>query len=111
MNQDDLNLNELTSGVSKLFELQGVNSIARTVDCTTLAEFKKYLSQKLSDLMDNNFNQLVNILYRIDIDEYKLKKIFSAESRAYIPDALAELIIERQIQKIYWRNKYRQGDI
>ncbi len=111
MNKEDINLNELASGVSKLFELKGIGSITRTDDLTTLAEFKKYLSKKLADLMDNNFNLLINTLYRIDIDEEKLKNIFSNGSREYIPDALAGLIIERQIQKIYWRNKYKLGDI
>lgn len=111
MDQDDLNINEIATGVSKLFELQGITSIVKKEDYTTLDEFKKYLSHRLADLLDNNFNLLINTLYRIDIDEIKLKKIFSSDSRVYIPDALAGLIIERQIQKIYWRNKYKHGDI
>ncbi len=111
LDQRDININELAAGVSKVFELQGINSVIKKENCTTMDEFKKYLSQKLTDLLDSDFDHLINTLYRIDIDEEKLMKIFSADNKEFIPDSLAQLIIERQIQKIYWRNKYKHGDI
>ena len=50
--------------------------------------------------MDTNYEKLINILYRIDINEDKLNELFDSKNREFIPEQLAELIIERQIQKV-----------
>lgn len=80
-------------------------------DFERLEEFKKYLIEKLTDMLDNNFNLLVNILYRIDISEQKLAELFGGRNRENIPERLADLIIERQLQKIQFRKKYREGKL
>ena len=73
-----------------------------------LGEFRNYLISKLSYLLDNKFDLFLNTLYRIDIDEEKIKELFSKENREFIPGALADLIIQRQLQKIIWRERYKR---
>jgi len=65
---------------------------------------KNILASKINDLIKNDFNKLIQLLYRIDIDEIKLKKLLKDKSDMDAADTIALLIIERQIQKI----KYRQ---
>jgi len=54
---------------------------------------------------------LVNILYKIDINEKKLSQLFSGKNRDSIPATLADLIIERQLQKIKLRKLYKEGKL
>jgi len=62
-------------------------------------------------MLDKNYNLLINTLYRIDISEKKLSKLFSAKNKDSIPQKLADLIIERQIEKINYRKRYREGNL
>jgi len=75
------------------------------------SQLKIFLTEKLRDLLDNNFSLLVNTLYRIDANEEKLNELFGSKNRAFIPEALADLIIERQLQKIHFRKKYKEGNL
>ena len=67
--------------------------------------------EKVSFLLDNNYDFLVNTLYRIDVSESKLREVFSGKDRQNIPEVLADLIIERQLQKIRFRQKYKEGKL
>jgi hypothetical protein len=57
-----------------------------------------WLEQKLADMLDHDFNGLVNLLYRIDVYESKAKTCFGKQNRE-IAKCLAQLIWERQLQK------------
>jgi hypothetical protein len=62
-------------------------------------------------MLDKNYNLLINTLYRIDISEKKLAELFSSKNKEAIPEKLADLIIERQIEKIDFRRRYREGNL
>lgn len=97
--------------VSKDFVKTNSTSLIPNNDFEKLEEFKKYLTEKIRDMLDNNYNLLINTLYRIDISEIKLAELFSSKNHESIPQRLAELIIERQIEKINYRKQYREGKI
>jgi|GEM_PF-271594 len=105
----NINLNDVSKFISKDFEKNGTNSLIPVFETQSRSEFKKYLTERLAYLIDHNFDLLVNTLYRIDVSEEKLSKLFSGDNREHIPSKLADLIIERQIQKINLRNKYKGG--
>lgn len=86
-------------------------SLIHNDDFADLSELKIYLSSKINEMMDKNYDKLITTLYRIDIDENKLKKLFASDNHEFIPGKLADLIIDRQLQKINWRNKYKKGEI
>lgn len=104
-------IEEVTKQISRAFDVSGINLPLSESESSTLNELKKILTEKIRDLLDSNFNLLVNALYRIDVDEEKLNQLFGKKNRTYIPSALADLIIERQLQKIHFRTKYKQGKI
>jgi hypothetical protein len=97
--------------VSKDFVKNDYSSLVPNNDYERLEEFRKYLTEKMKDMLDKNYNLLINTLYRIDISEKKLSELFSAKNKDSIPQKLADLIIERQIEKINFRKRYREGNL
>jgi len=111
---NDLNKDEIFSiqkFVTKDFINNEYSSLIPNNDFERLEEFRKYLAEKMRDLLDKNYNLLINTLYRIDISEKKLAELFSLKNKESIPQKLADLIIERQIEKINFRKRYRKGDL
>ena len=67
------------------------------------------LAEHINDLIDRNFNKLVNLLYRIDVNESKLRQMLN-ENSTDAGKIIARLIIERQLQKIASRESFRNGN-
>jgi len=111
MDNESNHLSDLTIFVSKNFEISNLDSLIPTGDFKTLEEFKAYLTDRLTFLLDNKYDTLINILYRIDVPEDRLSKLFAEPNRDYIPSALADLIIERSLQKVRFRQKYKNGEL
>jgi len=104
-------VSEIVKFVEKDFLIRDNISLIPAAKLVSLEEFKKYLTEKLKFLLDEKFDTLVNILYRIDISEKKLSQLFSGKNRDSIPAELADLIIERQLQKIKLRKLYNEGKL
>ncbi len=69
-------------------------------------EFELSLQEKINDLIQYDFHKLVECLYRIDIDETKLKSLLNKHANVDAAAIISQLIIERQIQKVRDRKKY-----
>ena len=67
------------------------------------------LAEHINDLIDRNFNKLVNLLYRIDVNESKLRQMLN-ENSTDAGRVIAGLIVERQLQKIASRESFRNSD-
>ena len=80
-------------------------------DIKSIEEIKKYLSAKINILLEEKYDSLINILYRIDVDDKKIVGVFSSGEKENIPDKIADLIIERQLQKIHYRKMYKEGKL
>ena len=102
-------VNEIIKFVEKDFLVGENNSLIPSTDSLSLEDFRKYLIGKLKYLLDEKFDTLVNVLYRIDISEKKLSQLFSGKNKDSIPSNLADLIIERQLQKMHLRKLYKEG--
>jgi hypothetical protein len=55
--------------------------------------------------MDHSFEQLLAILYRLDVDETKANEAFEQPSRPAIARRLAEIVVERQLRTIRTRRQ------
>lgn len=64
----------------------------------------------INELIVHDFNALVQLLYRIDVDEKKLKKTLAENNSDDAASVIADLIIARQIQKAESRNVSRQDN-
>ena len=65
------------------------------------------LSEQINFLITNNFSNLIAVLYRLDISEKKLRKLLANNADKNAGDIIADLIIERQLQKIELRKTYK----
>jgi len=74
---------------------------------TNAEQIKEALTNVLIYLLLNNIERLWGILYRIDVNEQQVKDLFNLQNPKAIAPALADLIIERQLQKIASRKKYK----
>ena len=74
---------------------------------TSLTVFKEKLAACINDLINHDFEKLIHVLYRLDVSQKKLKStLVSSSSNAGM--LIAEMIIERQVQKIKTREQFRQ---
>ena len=75
-------------------------------------DLENYLAVYINELIDKDFNKLVNLLYRIDISEQKLKIALQNEDKTISSSkTIAKLIIERQLQKLEFRKKFSKKKI
>ena len=64
------------------------------------------ITQALRQLLDKNLERLLQICYRIDLSENKLKKILSESPPEQLASDLAQALWDRQKQKIVLRRRY-----
>ena len=76
-----------------------------------LEELHQYLTAAIRELLNKDFNQLINILYRIDITESRVSKALHTDDPAQIASELASLVIERELQKVETRRIYANRNL
>jgi hypothetical protein len=67
------------------------------------------LTPVVSKMLDREFEKLLNICYRIDLGENRLKSILHESKPENMAMELATALVKRQIQKIEIRQKYSQA--
>lgn len=84
--------------ITENFELQENENLK-------LEQIRLFLIDKLRELIYHNSEKLFQILYRIDVKEEKSIEALSKKNAA---ESLADLIIERQMQKAKTRMEYNR---
>ena len=69
-------------------------------------EVHKRLAAHINDLVKNDFEKLVGLLYQIDINEDKLKYLLKNQPGEDAGNVIASLIIERLLQKAALRKQF-----
>lgn len=68
---------------------------------------RKKLIEEIQYLIDYDLNKLWNVLYRIDVFEKKVRNVIATTPHTEHAVHIANLIIERQQEKIISRKKYK----
>ena len=71
---------------------------------------KQALAEKVNDLINNDFQKLVSILYRMDVSENKLKQLLKENPGTDAGLIITDLMIERQEEKIRSRQGYKPNE-
>jgi hypothetical protein len=71
---------------------------------------KEHLSTHINYLIQSDFQKLVSILYRVDVNESKLKHLLKENHGFDAANIITDLIIERELQKIRSRQEYRNDE-
>ena len=69
-------------------------------------ELLQQLSAHVNQLIKNNFEALVTLLYKIDVDEDKLKLHLIDNPNEDAGNVIASLIIERLLQKATFKKQF-----
>lgn len=83
--------------MEKLFELQSLEEL----NFDQLAIF-------VNDLIEKDFSQLVQLLYRLDVSEEKLRSVLLEHPTGDAGDMIAKLIIERIEQRQKAKELFKQ---
>jgi len=94
--------------ISDIAEMSSID--IQKYSITSKEQLKPVLSELIAYLIDHDFEKLLWILYRIDVDEEKAKKILSEHLPADAPAVLADLIITRQQKKEELKKQFEQKD-
>ena len=65
-----------------------------------LEVIRQLLINRVKQLMAQDYQKFLNSLYQIDVNEKKVREIIHSKNRITIPERLADLIIERQLQRV-----------
>ena len=68
------------------------------------------LKDQINALLVNDFDRLIAILYRMDVSDIKLKHLLKQNPGEDAGRIIAELMIERQVQRIQSRKTFQQKD-
>ena len=98
-----MNNEELINSLQKDFEITLAEKISAE-------EIRRRLAEDINHLIIHDFNKLVSLLYRVDVNEAKLKHLLKENPGSDAGNIIADLIIERQLQKIKSRQQFRQRD-
>ena len=71
---------------------------------------EEVLAEKVNAMIRRDFGALVQLLYRIDVSEERLRRILNADTGEDAGRIIARLIMDRQWQKIESRRQYRRDD-
>ena len=90
--------NEIIESISTEFNLRKENA----------GDFMKDLSEAINYLIENDFFRLVQILYRMDINESELKKMLAEHTDNDAGSSIAALLVERERQKKLSRKQFKR---
>lgn len=71
-------------------------------------DWKQTFIAYINHLADTDLEKLVYLLYRIDVNENKIKYLLEGKEGNNAGELIANAIIERQLEKVESRNKYKQ---
>lgn len=91
---------------------QSANLICKDFSLDTFLDKSDYesllieLTKAVTHFLDKDLNSLLNILYRIDINETEVRNILTTAPPEEMAKRLAEKILQREIQKVRTRQQY-----
>ena len=102
---DEVKLRESALLISKHFD---ISQSEFEVEKMNYSEFLKNLTRIINYLLEKDFQRLLNGLYRIDVSEQKVNEVLNASAPDSIAKEVAQLILERELQKVETRLKYKE---
>lgn len=95
---------DLIRSVNQQFSLE--------ISTLSYGDLKLILAKRINEWINNDFSMLIHVLYRIDVSEKKINELLRENIREDAANILADLVIERELQKIEARKQSpRPGDI
>ncbi len=94
---------------NELSTINRIFALTDEIDKRNSESIKDRLTGLINELIKNDFASLVQLLYRIDVDEKKLKQNLKQGEGFDSASMIAEMIIKRQLQKLEHGAKFSGG--
>ena len=82
-------------------------SVYNLLEITPIEEVRNKLINLINELINKDFQGLIQLLYRVDVSEKKIRAFLNENTNEDTAAGLADLIIERQLQKTESRKANR----
>jgi hypothetical protein len=100
-------INATAEQVIKDFDLYGLEIKFSGNEQNAYNELLYQISPHIAQLKENNYKKLLDLLYRIDVNESKVAAIVDDASVGSLAEAISDLVIKRELQKIVIRKHFR----
>jgi adenylosuccinate lyase len=97
-----LETNDTIIAVAGVFDLELKNNNA--------AENKQALIEQINYLILHDFNRLISILYRLDVNESRINALLKEHAGSDAAEIIAALMIERELQRARTRQQFKQNE-
>lgn len=84
-----------------------LNECTTTLSVERRQALKNTLASYLNELLLHDFHALVQLLYRVDVSEKKLKSVLQENPDEAAGNLLADLLVQRQEEKQAVKNSFR----
>lgn len=74
-------------------------------------QLHKVLAVYIQQLLDKNTAQLMQIFYRLDVNEQVVRQIFAEQDPQSWADLLATEVLKREQKRLYYRSLYKNKDL
>ncbi len=81
-------------------------SVSHSIEKKPEEKIREQLISLINELISKDFQALVQLLYRLDVDEKKIRCYLDENKNTDSAIILTNLIIERQLQKIKTRSHF-----
>ena len=102
-------LNANAEQIKKDFDLFGMEITFSGLEANAYNELLYQISPFISKLIESNYKRLLDLLYRIDVNESKVSALVINPTTGSLAEAISDLIIKRELQKIVIRKNYSKS--
>ena len=104
-----LNLLNLTEAANILLVKQQLSPEFNIREEGSTEEWMAMLAARINQMIQADFSGLVNLLYRLDVSEARIKAVLNGQPGTDAGILIAGLMVERQMEKIKTRQQFRSA--
>jgi len=83
-------------------------ALTPTGDPPTFVDLQEKIALVITQLLQREPERLFQLMYRLDVDEQKFRQLLERAPNATVVTELSVLVLEREMLRVYWRNRYRE---
>lgn len=105
MNENE-GINEAISLINDHLDIKQTSLELHNTSVQNYEILRNKLIEVVHYLLNNDIQKLLTAVYRIDVSEQKFKSAMENENINLIIENIADLILEREFQKVEYRKKF-----
>jgi len=85
-------------------------NLNRQISIVERQEMRDHLIFYINHLLVHDFNKLVQLLYRVDVSEKKLKELLQQNPNTDAAVIIADLVLQRQEEKVKSKQEFKSNE-